>query len=403
MKIRSITYFLDTNWPLDEAALEKAGRFIDAASQAFQKAGYEVQTTRLATQPFPLLLGGNIDELVALAEAIEKAARQAGITYVSLGPALPEFPESYPAILPALQATQNVFFSGAMTTFSCSISREAIRACADVIQQASTISPDGFANLRFAALANVPPGSPFFPASYHDKEAPAFALAIEAAALAVQAFSNSTNLEQVRAALITSLETHGAALSRVADELQAAHSTEFTGIDFSLAPYPVRSRSLGEAFEALGVPKVGQHGSLATAAMLAEAVNLANFPRTGFSGLMLPVLEDTVLAERAAEGVLTVKDLLLYSAVCGTGLDTVPLPGNTSVEALDALLLDLAVLAHRLDKPLTARLMPIPGKSAGDPTNFTFDYFANSRVMALEAYPLKGALVDNRTFAIHAR
>ena len=107
---------------------------------------------------------------------------------------------------------------------------------------------------------------------------------------------------------------------------------------------------------------------------------------------MLPVLEDAVLAQRAAEGVLSVKDLLLFSAVCGTGLDTIPLAGDTSIEALYAVLLDLSVLAHRLDKPLTARLMPIPGKQVGDPTHFDFAFFADSRVMALEAGALHGPL-----------
>ena len=42
------------------------------------------------------------------------------------------------------------------------------------------------------------------------------------------------------------------------------------------------------------------------------------------AGLMLPVLEDPVLAKRAGEGRYGVQDLLLYSSVCGTGLDVVP-------------------------------------------------------------------------------
>ena len=137
--------------------------------------------------------------------------------------------------------------------------------------------------------------------------------------------------------------------------------------------------------------------------LLAECLDQADFFHAGFSGLMLPVLEDAALAARAAEGTLTVKDLLLYSAVCGTGLDTVPLPGDTPPEALTALLLDVAVLAQRLDKPLTARLMPIPGKQAGDPTGFDFAYFANSRVLALQAGPLSGPLAGTETFRLASR
>jgi uncharacterized protein (UPF0210 family) len=155
--------------------------------------------------------------------------------------------------------------------------------------------------------------------------------------------------------------------------------------------------------ERMGVPKAGLHGSLAAAAILTEIVERARFPRAGFSGLFLPVLEDAVLARRAAEATLTVKDLLLYSAVCGTGLDTVPLPGDTTANQIAALLLDLSALALRLDKPLTARLMPIPGKKAGDITNFNFDYFSNSRIMALEAQALGPPLSETMLFTLASR
>jgi uncharacterized protein (UPF0210 family) len=112
-------------------------------------------------------------------------------------------------------------------------------------------------------------------------------------------------------------------------------------------------------------------------------------------------LEDATLAARAAEGRLTVRDLLLYSAVCGTGLDTIPLPGDASVKQLTALLLDVAALSARLEKPLTARLMPVPGKAVGEPTTFDFDFFANSRVLALDAVPLEKLLAGDETFDLH--
>jgi uncharacterized protein (UPF0210 family) len=118
---------------------------------------------------------------------------------------------------------------------------------------------------------------------------------------------------------------------------------------------------------------------------------------------MQPVLEDSVLAKRAAQGTLTLKDALLYSAVCGTGLDTVPLPGDTTSEQIVPLLLDLCALALRLDKPLTARLMPIPGKKAGDETNFDFAFFAPSRVMTLEAEALTKAFSGTETFHLSSR
>ncbi len=95
---------------------------------------------------------------------------------------------------------------------------------------------------------------------------------------------------------------------------------------------------------------------------------------------MLPVLEDALLGRRWEEGLVNVHQLLLYSAVCGTGLDTVPLPGNSSSESIARLLLDVATLALRLQKPLSARLFPVPGKGVGEHTTFTSPYLTNTVV-----------------------
>jgi len=96
---------------------------------------------------------------------------------------------------------------------------------------------------------------------------------------------------------------------------------------------------------------------------------------------MLPVLEDVRLAQRAAEGRFTLNDLLLYSAVCGTGLDVVPLPGDIESGCLAAIIGDVAALAHRLQKPLAARLLPIPGKAAGELVKFDNPYLTDAMVM----------------------
>ena len=404
MRIRSITYFCNPGWPLDRKKLDAAGKFLARAKVAYEEAGYEVQTTRLATIPFLQILGADkIGETPKLAVQLAEQIRHFKIAYASLGPAQPEVLESYTIIPEALAAAPEVFFSGVMADARFGISFPALEACAGVIARCSSITPDGFANLRFAVLANVKPGSPFFPAAYHNLDGPAFSLATEAADLAVEVFTNARSVSDAQWTMAAEMEKHAKQLGGVSDVLAHDFGLVFGGIDFSLAPFPAEAQSIGAAMERLGVPRAGLHGSLAAAAILTEVIERARFPRTGFSGLMLPVLEDAVLARRAAEGTLTVKDLLLYSAVCGTGLDTVPLPGDTSAAQLAALLLDLSALSLRLDKPLTARLMPIPGKKAGDPTNFDFDYFANSRVMALDAEPLKPPLSDSRRFTLAPR
>lgn len=403
MKIRSITYFLDPGWPLYHDLLKQAGGLIASARPAFERAGYPVQSTRLATYPFSRRVTGlDPDEVVDFAQSIESAAQSLGFEYVSIGPALPQLPASYPVIPRVLASTQNVFVSGQMTT-SDGVSLRAVRACAEIIHSAATISPDGFANLRFAATSNLPPDAPFFPAAYHDDDLPSFALALEAADLAVEAFSHAPDLKSARQRLIEALENHAHRLNTIACEEARKVYLSFGGIDFSMAPFPDEAVSLGAALERLGASPVGFHGSLAAAAILTDTLDRAYFPRAGFSGLMLPVLEDTVLARRASQGSLTVMDLLLYSAVCGTGLDTIPLPGDTTPDQLAAILLDVACLGQRLDKPLTARLMPVPGKQAGEMTHFDFPYFVNSRILPVRADRLQGYLAGNEPFTLKPR
>ena len=405
MKIRSITYFCNPGYPLEVKTLQKAGQFLSGARSAYEAAGYEVQTTRLATVSFAHLLGeDNVGKLPELTSQIDELARGLNIGYVSLGPALPDMPRSYEVIPEGIFVSKNIFFGGIMADRQRGIDLPAVRACAEIIVKCAAIEPNGFANLQFAALANVGAGAPFFPAAYHEHNEPAFAIATESANLAVQAFQHAETLEEGRSALISQVTKHGQTISSIAKLLvPGLGSPRFLGVDFSLAPFPDDFHSLGKAVEEMGVPRIGMHGSLAAAAILTEAIDRADFPHTGFSGFMQPILEDSVLARRAAEGTLTVKDALLYSAVCGTGLDTVPLPGDTTAEQITPLLLDLCALALRLDKPLTARLMPIPGKKAGEETNFDFAFFTPSRVMALDSEALSNAFSSTETFPLSSR
>lgn len=404
MKIRSISYFLDPDYPFNNSKIEEAGRFLRAAKPAFETAGYEVQTARLVTIPFPKLFKGlEKQEIIKAAQDLETLAAKQGFAYLALGPALIEEPESYKIIPDLIAATENTFTCAEIATPEFGVSLPALRACAEIIHQLAPQDPNGFANLYFTAIANVPAGSPFFPASYHIGTDPKFAIATEAASLAVDAFTEASSLNEGIQNLIKSINIHAEKLNQVGVKLAQEFSIPFGGIDFSLAPFPDEANSLGTALERIGVPAAGLHGSLAAAAILADTLDKATFPRVGFSGLLFPQLEDSTLALRAEEGHLTVKDLLMYSAVCGTGLDTIPLPGDTPPEMMVPLLLDLAALSQRLEKPLTARLMPIPGKIAGEKTNFDFPFFANSKVMALQAKPLQGHLTGDERFKLKAR
>lgn len=383
MNLRSVTGFLNLTDPIRDSDFRALRDLTRAARENFAAAGFPVQTTRVSTQSLNEI---EPRDLKQFARDFSAAAQANEIDYAALG-ALPGDHPLVDALPAALIATENVFGSAHIATRGGGINLPAISKSARVMRALADSSADGFGNLRFAALANCPAHSPFFPASYHDGGAPAFAIATEAAPLAVDAFSAANNLDQARTNLIDAVERAGATITQIADDLAARFNVRFAGIDFSFAPYPDQARSVGAAIEKLIGAPFGEHGTLFATAFLTDCLNRAQFPRTGFSGVMLPVLEDPTLAARSKD--YTLDSLLLYSAVCGAGLDTIPLPGDTTTDALAAILLDLATLAVKLNKPLTARLMPIPGLRAGDSTRFTFEYFANAKVMSAGASALK--------------
>jgi uncharacterized protein (UPF0210 family) len=385
MEIRSITFFCDPRRPLEGVARAAAdARHVSAA------AGYRLQSVRLTTTPFPTWLAERAQAADLLSWCVE-----AGIDYLALGPVRLEDDEHFLHLLPHLVGARDALFASAeIADCQGRIDTGRVIQVAELVQQLATLREDGFTNLYFAATANCPPGSPFFPVSYHraGSEEVCFAIAAEAAELATRSFRVATTITEARSLLIQAIEDEAGKLVRLANSLESRHGIAFAGIDFSLAPFPDEARSAGGALEMLGVPAIGGHGSVFAAALMADCVNRAEFPRCGFSGLMFPVLEDATLSRRAAEGWLTLNDLLLYSAVCGAGLDTVPLPGDVSVDEIAGVLLDLAALAVRTDKPLTARLMPLPGLVAGDRVAFDFSYFADSQVMATKGVGPAGLL-----------
>ena len=398
MEIRAITAFIEGSFPVRKDTVAWAASFLGAARRAYEQAGYLVQTVRLATTPFPTYLR-EPEAVPRLAEELVGAARAGSIDYVAIGPVrLGDDPGYIEALAGPLAAGQ-IFASVEIADRWGHLSLAACRRCAQLIRAVAKGSGDGFGNLYLAALANCAPETPFFPASYAAGPGLHFALAVESADLAVQACRGAATPAEAAQKLRQAVERAGADLASLAHDVSHTHGADFVGLDFSLAPYPQCERSLGTALELLGAP-AGSEGGVAAAALVADAINRAAFPRCGFSGLMLPVLEDAALAARAAAGALTVHDLLLMSAVCGTGLDTIPLPGGASVEALAGVLADVGALALRLGKPLTARLMPMPGKRAGDPVEFDFAYFANSRVLALGEGLSQGPLAGEGTLAL---
>lgn len=381
--------FAPLTWPLHDNDVAKAGSFLSDARERFSRSGFEVQTVRLAAPPFMDVLGKtNEAALLTYAQSLERLATQHAIDFVSLGPLVATSPltslRPISWLTQLISETRHVFSGVLLADSQTGINLAAAQAFAQVVHDVAQSTPQGFGNLRLAALANVKPHTPFFPAAYHDGTLPTFAIATEAADLALNGVNQARSLNQAALQLTAAIESTVAQLLQSVDGLVDDHQMGFSGIDFSLAPYPSPSTSIGAVMERLGLDNFGAQGTLFVTSFLTRCIKQAAIPHVGFSGIMLPILEDSILAQRAESGSYTVNELLSYSAVCGTGLDTVPIPGDTTPDQLAALFLDMAALATTLDKPLTARLMPIPGLKAGQEVDFDFDFFVKGKILPLK-------------------
>jgi uncharacterized protein (UPF0210 family) len=256
---------------------------------------------------------------------------------------------------------------------------ESIHTAAQTILAISQVGGDGEANFRFGAAARIPASTPFFPVAYHWGP-PGFTIGLESAGLGGTAFEGATDPGTAATDLQPLLEETLGPIQEIAQQIAAATSWPFGGID--LSPAPSLDASIAGPIEELTGQPFGSPSTLVACAAITRALDAAQLAKCGYSGLMLPVLEDRILASRAGEGRFGIRDLLLYSSVCGTGLDVIPLPGNTEMGALSRLILDVAALASRLEKPLAARLLPVPGKQIGDSVDFDNPHLTASVILS---------------------
>ena len=382
-RIRTITAGVNLDSTGDLKTIESAIEFLQRARKKFEDEGYEIQTVRIATQPFSQYLNGK-SRVAAIADLkkIDQilSARNA---ILSIGPVITDDrhdPEFAPWAAQPVKETKNISFSVTVAS-ERGVHRQTALTTAEAIVAIRRSTPGGEGNFRFTAAANCLPGTPFFPVAYHRGPA-AFSIGLESPNLLKEVFVDSKDIDEAKARLRTVLESELAPIEKLALAMARIEHREYLGIDTS--PAPSKDASIGAAIEALTHLPFGSSSTLAACAAITEVLKSLKIKTCGYSGLMLPVLEDPVLATRAAEGRYTVRELLLYSSVCGTGLDVVPLAGNTSVDELAALIRDVAALSSKLRKPLSARLFLIPGKKAGDRAEFSNPFLTASVIMKLD-------------------
>ena len=382
-KVRAITAFVRLDRAHYREQVNEALTFLRRAKQEYQRAGLEVETIRITTQPFPeFVRGASQPDALAFLRAFDALAKSEDFD-ANIGPAMLADNDD-PAISDLLARTladAKVLNGSIVVAGSDGIHWNAVRAAARVIKYLEEHSANSQATFNFTATAMLAPYGPFYPGSYHLGESKHFSIGLESANLVMHAFSTTHDYAAAEKALTAELQQWNSTAEQIAKQLAQQTGWIYEGIDPT--PAPLADASIGAAIEQLTGAPFGSSGTLTASALITRAVRAVKVKQVGYVGLMVPVMEDKRLAQRWAEGTYDIDSLLAYSAVCGTGLDTVPLAGDITEQQLAAIMGDMAALAVKWNKPLSARLQPVAGKKAGDRTEYNDPFLTNTLIRPL--------------------
>jgi uncharacterized protein len=383
-KVRAITAFVRLERASYQQEIAAALSVLRATKGEFEKQGYEVETIRIVTQPLAELVNGQSEtQALGFLKILDDLGSKEEFI-PSLGPAMmrdTDDPRTVRLLEKALSTLHNVD-ANTIIAGDDGIHWKVIRETAALVHYVTAHSPHSQGNFGFTATAMVKPYGPFYPGTYHTGAGRQFSIGFEGANVVQEVFARTRgDFSGSVAELTKQLTVHAKVAEVIGERIAAAKGWAFMGVDPT--PAPLGDVSIGAAIETYTGAKFGSSGTLTAALIITSAVKAVPVKQVGYSGLMVPVMEDKLLAQRWAEGSINTDDLLAYSAVCGTGLDTVPFPGDISEEQMVRIFGDVASLAWKWKKPLSARLQPVAGKKAGDKTEFSGRFLFNTTVHAV--------------------
>ncbi|MDR2353430.1 MAG: PFL family protein, partial [Deltaproteobacteria bacterium] len=391
-----------------------------------EKYGIPVVNKRLAISPVAALAGPfNRTDLIRLAKALDKAASLVGVDFIGGYSALVEkgfsngdlrLIESIPE---ALGVTSKVCSSINVASSQAGINMDAVLLMGRIIKETAEFgnSLESLSCARLVVFSNIPPDMPFMAGAYSGLGEPDAVINVGVSGPGVvkkavdRAMGRSHNLAEGKLTkdikrpsfgeLSEVIKRTAYKVTRVGEiigrEVAEILEIPFGVVDLSLAPAPQVGDSVGEIFQSFGLKAIGAPGSTALLALLNDAVKkggaFASSHVGGLSGAFIPVSEDLGIAAAVDANYLSLEKLEALTSVCSVGLDMVSLPGNTSSGTISAIIADEMAIGVVNHKTTACRLIPVPGKNAGDKVHYG-GLLGEATIMAVADYSEAEAFVS---------
>lgn len=368
-----------------------AEKLVSTCDQVGERYGIPIVNKRISVSPIAVAAAPfGPQEMVSVAHTLEKAARAVNVDFIGGFSALVEKGMAVgdraliEALPQALTETERICASINVASTRAGINMDAVIRMGEQIKAAAmaTGDKDGIACAKLCVFANIPEDVPFMAGAYLGiGEADAVInVGVSGPGVVKKAIDNALSaapdldLRQLSELIKRTAYKVTRAGELIGREVAEKLGIRFGVVDLSLAPTPNVGDSVGEIFQSLGLKSIGVPGTTAALAMLNDAVKkggaFASSNVGGLSGAFIPVSEDLNISESARRGYLSLEKLEAMTSVCSVGLDMVAVPGDISADTLAAIIADEMAIGVINKKTTAARIIPVPGKKAGEHAYF---------------------------------
>ena len=370
-----------------EAVYEKvttlAKNLVRVGNQLESELGVPIVNKRISVTPVSMISG---NDPMQIAVALDKAAQEVGVNFIGgFGALMHKGSTRAEEVL--LEAMPEVFAKTARLCGSVNvgstrsgINMDAVRRMGHVIKKTAelTADTDAFGCAKIVVFCNAVEDNPFMAGAFHGPGEPECVVNVGVSGPGVVQRALAEVHGQPFDVLAETIKRTAFKITRVG-ELVAQEAAKRLGVpfgivDLSLAPTPARGDSVAYVLSEMGLEMAGAPGTTAALAMLNDMVKkggvMASSHVGGLSGAFIPVSEDIGMIEAASAGCLTLEKMEAMTCVCSVGLDMIAIPGDTSANTIAGIIADEAAIGMVNNKTTAVRVIPAPGKKAGDTVNF---------------------------------
>jgi uncharacterized protein (UPF0210 family) len=364
-----------------------AGRLVAVGEAIEQEYGIPIINKRVAVTPIALIAEtAGAADLLGIARALDRAAAEVGVNFIGGYSALvqkghtPGDAALIRSIPEALAVTERVCASVNIGSTRAGINMDAVAEMGRVVVETArlTAARDGLGCAKLVVFCNAVDDNPFMAGAFHGIGEPDCVINVGVSGPGVVYNAVAKEPDADLGQLATTIKRMAFKITRMGELVGRAASQRlgvpFGVVDVSLAPTPAAGDSVARILEAMGLERVGAHGSTAALALLNDAVKkggaMASSYVGGLSGAFIPVSEDAGMIEAAALGAISFDKLEAMTSVCSVGLDMIAIPGDTPAETVAAIIADEAAIGMINRKTTAVRVIPAPGKQVGEFVEF---------------------------------